>query len=209
MAYSFSHRDHTWAEYLALEAASEERYEYHDGEIVAMAGASNLHNRIIGNAFAPLHSITRARGCHVFSENVKLFRYRSERYLYPDLMVTCHPLDKQTLNGVRNPLLIAEVLSKTNTHKQLAFKLREYFRLPSLRHYLLISQDECFVQHYRRAGEGLFDLRIYDELHHLIDLPELNAQIPLADLFAEIEFGPEMSEAEEAAALYGAGEQEG
>ncbi|PSB00801.1 Uma2 family endonuclease [Merismopedia glauca] len=39
----------TIEEYLALEQESEIRHEYVDGEIFAMAGASEAHNLIVGN----------------------------------------------------------------------------------------------------------------------------------------------------------------
>jgi len=141
--------------------------------------------------------------CKFFTENVKLFRYRSEKYLYPDGMYTCHPLDLQTKNGVRNPLLIVEVLSESNTNRQLDFKLREYAKLPSLQHYLLVQQAECLVTHYRRNAQGIFEVYFYDELAQVISLPEIELDLPLATLYAGIEFGPEVSEAEEAAAEYG------
>lgn len=39
----------TLQEYFSLEAQSDIRYEYHDGQIVAMTGASLKHNRIVFN----------------------------------------------------------------------------------------------------------------------------------------------------------------
>jgi Uma2 family endonuclease len=200
----FSDTEMTWEAYLALEADSEERYEYHDGEVIAMAGATNRHNEIVVNTSHALRSGLMAKGCKVYTESVKLYRYQSERYLYPDLMVTCNPLDLQAKNGIRSPLLIAEVLSKTNTHKHLTFKMRAYFRLPSLQHYLLISQDECMVQHFRRTVEGNFEVLLYDEMDQAIDLPELDAHLRLADIYHGIEFDPEVTYAEEEAARYAA-----
>ncbi|GAB4414356.1 MAG: hypothetical protein OHK0039_22100 [Bacteroidia bacterium] len=192
-----------WETYLALEDQHDERYEYHDGEIVAMSGGTNRHNEIVGRAFACLLPIADRMSCKVFTETVRLFRHCSERYLYPDLMLTCNPLDKQSHNGVHSPLLIVEVLSKANTHKHLAFKLREYIKLPSLRHYLVVAQEECLVQHYRKNDADIFELYFYDEPDQAIGLPELSAQLRLADIYAGIEFGPEIDYAEEMAAAYG------
>ena len=203
MSEPSANETYSWEAYLELEAQSETRYEYHDGEIVAMSGATNRHNQLIGNAYVASHLALKGKPCQPFSETVKLFRYRSERYLYPDLMVTCHPLDLQTKNGVRNPLLIMEVLSESNTHQQLAFKLRAYTKLPSLQHYLLVQQAECLVTQYCRNAQGIFELYFYDELEQAISLPEIDLEIPLSTLYDGIEFGPEVSEAEEAAAAYG------
>ncbi|MDX2285857.1 MAG: Uma2 family endonuclease [Bacteroidia bacterium] len=203
MSYPSVPYELSWEAYLELEAQSEERYEYHDGEIVAMSGATNRHNQMIGNAYIALRAGLDAQGCGVFSETVKLFRHRSDRYLYPDLTATCHPFDLQTRNGVRSPFLILEVLSKTNTHRQMRFKQREYFKLPSLRHYLLAEQEAMSVHHYCRQDGGLWDIRFFESPDDCIELPELGISLRLGDLYAGITLDPEVSEAEEAAALYG------
>lgn len=181
----------TWEEYLALEARSEERYEYHDGEIVAMAGASNQHNEIITNTTLALKPGALAQGCKYFAETTKLFRHQSPRYLYPDAMVTCPPLDLQAKNGVRSPLLVVEVLSDSSRRKDRSFKLREYLGLPSLHHYLLVEQEYVEVQHFQRAGADSWHIHFYDDLAQGIDLPELALTLPLAALYAGITFGPE------------------
>ncbi len=132
-------RSYSWEEYLQFERDTEDRYEYHDGNIVAMAGASNRHNKIVTNLILGIKPRIAGKGCDLFSETVKLFRHRSDRYLYPDLMVTCAPLDQQTKNGVRSPQMVVEVLSPHSAYGDQTFKLREYFRLPSLRHYLIVA----------------------------------------------------------------------
>ncbi len=208
MAHPLSSQPYTWDEYIALDAQQGDRYEYHDGVIVAMSGATNQHNELVTNLVLSLKPASRMKGCTIFTENVKLFRHRSDRYLYPDLMLTCHPLDLQSKHGVRSPSLIIEVLSKTNTHKELAFKQREYFKLPSLRHYLLVEQSECSVQHFHRydsaaSGDELWKVRFYEDLEDYIDLPEWDLRLSLQEIYAGITFGPELSEAEEAAAKYG------
>ncbi|MEM9772280.1 MAG: Uma2 family endonuclease [Cyanobacteria bacterium P01_D01_bin.73] len=47
-------------EYLALEADSPVKYEYFDGEVFAMAGATDAHVAISGNLFAELQWVERA-----------------------------------------------------------------------------------------------------------------------------------------------------
>lgn len=197
---------YSWEEYLDLEAHSEERYEYHDGEIVAMSGGTNRHNKLTGNIYVPLKLAADRSGCETFMENVKLFRHQSPRYLYPDAMVTCAALDKRSHNGVRQPWLVVEVLSKGSAHRDVGFKMREYFRLPSLQHYLVVAQELCFVQHFQRQAAGGWAFAYYADLAQSIELPELKLSLPLAEVYQGIEFGPELSEAEEETAWYGAAE---
>ncbi|TAE48463.1 MAG: Uma2 family endonuclease, partial [Bacteroidetes bacterium] len=54
---------YTWEAYLELEAQSDTRYEYHDGAIQGMAGASNRHNEVCGNCYTLLRQATRGRSC--------------------------------------------------------------------------------------------------------------------------------------------------
>jgi Uma2 family endonuclease len=45
-------------EYLAGERESAVRHEYVQGEVYAMAGASDRHNRIAGNIYARLETVS-------------------------------------------------------------------------------------------------------------------------------------------------------
>ena len=49
-------------EYLQLEAVSDIKHEYIDGEVYAMAGATDTHVTIAGNIFALLLSHLRGSG---------------------------------------------------------------------------------------------------------------------------------------------------
>jgi Uma2 family endonuclease len=113
-------------------------------------------------------------------------------------MVTCHPLDLQSANGVRSPLLIIEVLSNSTREADRSFKLREYLKLPTLRHYLLVEQQHGEVQHFRRQAEGLpWEVCFYEYLTDVIPIPELDLQLPLTDVYEGITFGPELTQAQE------------
>jgi len=59
---------YTPEDYLAIEEDAEYRSEYHDGEILAMAGGTFNHNRIAGNIFAALK---RSNGTFIFLLKIK------------------------------------------------------------------------------------------------------------------------------------------
>lgn len=185
-------QDHayTWEAYLRLEQNSEERYEYHDGWMIALNDESNLHNHLVGNLITVLHPVVREVGGKLYSQTVKLFRHRSDRYLYPDLMVTCSPLDLQTQNGVRSPQLVVEVLSPRSAHGDQTFKLREYFKLPSLRHYLVVAQEMCLVQHFYREADEDWRFRLYDDFEQTIALPAWDLDLPLREIYADVNVDP-------------------
>lgn len=202
MAYPLPKQDYSWTEYLALEAQGTERYEYHDGAVVAMSGGTNRHNKLAGRAYARLLAAADRHGCDAYIEGIKLFRPKSDRYLYPDVMVTCAPLDLQTKSGVRSPLLVIEVLSQGTAHRDFGFKMKEYLRLPTLQHYLILSQEMCLVHHYQRRQGASWNFLLYSDPEETILVPELEASLRLGELYRGIELGPETNTAEEAAAPY-------
>ena len=194
---------YTWEQYLALEAQSEERYEYHNGRIVAMAGGSLRHNRII-NRIARVAGNALKPGCELFTESIRLYRYQQKSWFYPDIIISCNPLDLQSNSGIKNPLLVVEVLSDSTAQVDATFKLHEYIRIPSLRHYLMVAQEECRVMHYFRTNSTeLWKLQIFTEMQDMIDLPEVGMQLTLAQVYEGVRFGSETLLLEEEAALYG------
>ncbi|MFL5251963.1 MAG: Uma2 family endonuclease [Rhodopila sp.] len=53
-----------------------------------------------------------------------------------------------------NPMVIVEVLSPSTSSTDRAWKLGEYFKLPSLRHYLIIGADQQQIANHRRGDDG-------------------------------------------------------
>ena len=76
------------ADYLARYAQeSDTRYEYINGEIWAMAGASRNHNLIAGNAYAALHSQLKNHPCQAFISDWRV--QAQHNYYYPDVVIDC------------------------------------------------------------------------------------------------------------------------
>jgi Uma2 family endonuclease len=137
--------------YFALEKDSDIRHEYMDGEIVAMAGTTLVHNLIVNNMAGLLKPVFQPRGCRVFTESVKLEVERDGTYVYPDVMVTCHKLDLQSRYMVVNPQMIVEVLSDSTASRDQIQTLKKYKKIESMQYYLLISQEECSIELYSRT----------------------------------------------------------
>jgi Uma2 family endonuclease len=89
------------------------KHEFYDGQIVAMAGASLSHNRIVGNVFGALRSALEQSRCEAFASDLRV-QTPGGLYTYPDVMVVydgvaLSPSDR--LDTVTNPTLLVEVLS--------------------------------------------------------------------------------------------------
>lgn len=142
-------------EYLAWEAAQDERSEYIEGQVFAMAEASPDHGRIAGNIFAALHSQLRGKACEAFVETmkVKIPPQFSNAFYYPDVVVVCEPADK-TRSIFENPTVIFEVLSSSTEHIDRREKTPAYMHLPSLQAYAMVAQDRTSVLLRRRVPDG-------------------------------------------------------
>lgn len=143
-------------EYLAWEQDQPTKHEYRNGEIVAMAGASSNHNQIVANVLGELRAALRETPCRVFASDMRLKIPALGLYTYPDASVVCdRPLyeDDKSVTLV-NPTVIVEVLSDSTESYDRGKKFRHYRSIPSFRDYLLIAQDDVWVEHHIRAADG-------------------------------------------------------
>ncbi|TXH77407.1 MAG: Uma2 family endonuclease, partial [Thiothrix sp.] len=125
-------------EYLAGEALAEFRHEYVAGEVYAMAGASERHNRITLNIAFQLRAKARGSQCGVFMNDMKLRIQQGERFYYPDVMLGCSQEDSHEFYKDK-PCLIAEVLSPSTETTDRREKWLAYAQIPSLHYYLLVE----------------------------------------------------------------------
>lgn len=147
------------AEYLAWERAQEIKHEFFHGEVFAMAGGSVRHNALGSRLHEALRAAFRDRGCEVLSSDQKVGF--GGRYVYPDATVVCGPISVEpgAPDVLANPKVIVEVLSETTEQYDRGLKWEGYQRLPSLTDYLLISQSEVRVEHFRREVNGVWAYR--------------------------------------------------
>ncbi|MCK6525676.1 Uma2 family endonuclease [Myxococcota bacterium] len=144
----------SYAEYLERLEASEDRLEFVDGEIFAMAGGTPEHS-YVGVRVTTLLSVGLQRSpCRTFNSDLRV-RIDDDTIL-PDATVICgprapHPGDP---NAATNPTLIVEVLSPSTALWDRSGKFMLVQRIPSLQHYVLVSPERRTVEHYRRDGDG-------------------------------------------------------
>ncbi len=61
---------------------------------------------------------------------------------------------RDRLDEVLNPILIVEVLSPSTADYDRQNKFRIYRSIPSFSEYLLVEQDEPFVERYSKQAQG-------------------------------------------------------
>lgn len=148
-------------EFLDWERQQPVRHEFFRGEVFAMAGGSVRHNALCVNVSSELARILRPRGCIAMSSDQRIGIGSGERYVYPDVSVVCGPvvLEAGTSDVIVNPAILVEVLSGSTEQYDRGQKWEGYQRLPSLTDYVLVSQSEARVEHFRRGEAGVWFYR--------------------------------------------------
>lgn len=188
-------RKYTLAEYFEIERNSEEKYEYFDGNIWSMAGASPAHERVVVNIGGHLRDLFRGRGCSVFGSNLKIKVPAYPPYRYPDLSVYCGQGIFETMDGLEvltNPQMLIEVLSPSTEAFDRGDKFTYYKSIESFREYLLISVNRPHVTQFFKQNETDWIQREAIGLDASLRLENFNAEILLSEIYLDVEF-PEPS----------------
>lgn len=174
------------AKYLDWEPTQEDRYEYWDGEVVAMIGGTRNHNRISGNWFKLLDDALLNRDCDVYIADVKVQVEPGRKYFYPDVVVTCDKGDDDA-QIVQSPCLIIEVLSPSTEAIDRGAKFARYRQFQSLQEYVLVQVDRPKVEVFRRNDNNQWVLSEYDLDDRLL-LESIGVEIAIADLYRQVQF---------------------
>ncbi|GAC1633229.1 MAG: Uma2 family endonuclease [Ktedonobacteraceae bacterium] len=169
-------------QYLELEKKSPNiRYEYLDGEAIAMSGGTIDHGRIALNIVKWLDDRLKYP-CHVHTSDIKV-QLNASRHVYPDIHVSCEQADWQgKLEAVRFPTLIIEVLSPSAEAYDRGRKFLHYQETASIREYILINWQRQLVELYQREN-GRWSYQRYGPDEN-VELASLSYEIPVSILYA-------------------------
>lgn len=176
-------------DYLAGEEQAGVKHEYLGGVVHAMAGASNRHNMIASNFLGALIARFRGKSCQPMNSDTKarITFPDHTRFYYPDAMLVCH-LNADTDHFQDHPVLIVEVLSDSTRRADLTEKRDAYLTISSLQVLIFVEPDQATVLLYRRnLPQGGFAVEEHNGLDAVIPLPEMDTQIPLAELYERVE----------------------
>ncbi|MGF1987115.1 MAG: Uma2 family endonuclease [Nostoc sp. ZfuVER08] len=172
-------------EYLEAEKVSEIKHEYIDGQVYAMAGASDGHVTVVGNLFILLRNHLRGSGCRVYMLDMKARIDVINRYFYPDVMVTCDTRDKEFEYFKCYPCLVVEVLSESTESFDRGKKFASYRHLESLQEYVLISSDRMSVECFRRNEQGHWVLYPYEKGEE-VHLASVDFRCAIAQVYEDV-----------------------
>lgn len=177
-------------EYLARERQALTKSEYLRGEVFAMAGASYAHNRICDNLVSACRQAMGNGPCYTLSRDMRVKVTATGLYAYPDLLILCDPPELEDLHGdtLLNPRVIIEVLSDSTEGYDRGAKFRHYQQIPTLREYLLVSQNEPVAERFTRQADGNWLLTTVTGIEGILPLSTVPATIALRDVYAGVTF---------------------
>jgi Uma2 family endonuclease len=152
--------------------------------VISLAAASST-GRITRNVVVLLNSSMHP-GCEVFFNDVKVVT-PAEDVMYPDVVVACGELD-DAQTALSLPVAVVEVLSPSSQRLDHTRKRWAYSTIPSLRHYLLIGQDEPVVEVASWQEDGSWRSVIHRDLDAVAELPALGTGLPCRGIFARVDF---------------------
>ena len=160
------------------------RYELVSGEVVAMAPERAVHNLVKAEVWRVLRDGAREAGlpCQAFADGMAV-RIDGATLYEPDASVRCGARLEADAVEFSDPVIVVEVLSPSTRAQDAGAKLVDYFRLPTVRHYLLIRTDNRTAIHHHRGGDGAIATAVLSGGALRLDPPGI--AIALEAVFAE------------------------
>lgn len=185
MSQAHAHSPVDETDYLRREEAATGKHELVEGEIFAMAGASERHNRIALNIAFHLRNATRGKTCRAFMADMKLRLASGTTYYYPDAMLVCDPADDHPIYK-QSPCFIAEVLSPATASIDVREKLAAYRGLASLRYYLLADSERLWAKvFFRDEHNAWFEQELSPEDRLGVVCGDARLALSLDDLYED------------------------
>jgi Uma2 family endonuclease len=181
-------------DYLEGETVSQIKHEYVNGEVYAMAGASDKHYRISMNLATKLDSHLSDATRETFMVDMKL-KANEETFYYPDVFVSCDKSPKSSFYR-EEPILIIEVVSPSTRQTDRREKLRAYQQIPTVQEYVIVEQDKMHIEIHRRQTDGRWITYFYNEndLDEQIEFQSVGLNLMLEEFYRRVVFTSQSGE---------------
>jgi Uma2 family endonuclease len=185
-AVAYGQQKYTIEEYLQMERASDVKHEYYQGEIFAMAGASNRHITISSSLMGELYARLKTSPCFPYGSDMRMHIPENTLFTYPDISIICGEIitfdkDKDT---ALQPTILIEILSKSTRNYDRGGKFKLYRDIPTLKEYMLVDSENIGVEIFRINEHNHWELEEYKSLKEIVTLPAINVSISMEDIYA-------------------------
>ncbi len=172
-------------EFIEMENKATEKHEYFQGEVFAMAGASDNHNEIFSNLFSELSVQLKGKTCRPYGSDKRLYIRENTLLTYPDISVYCNksaPFGKGEMTFV-DPTVLIEILSESTKNYDRGVKFSLYRDIPTLLEYILVDSQSIRVEIFRLNESKHWELEEYKSLDESLFISALNVRISLRELY--------------------------
>lgn len=178
------------AEYLATERKAAFKSEYFNGEMFAMAGASEEHCLVKENLARETGVQLKGGRCRLVTSDLRVKVEGTKLYTYPDLVIYCDKpqFEDAVLYTLLNPRVIVEVLSDSTESYDRGAKFHNYRQIASLQEYVLVSQDRPLIERFVRQADGTWSLTVFTGLDATMEFASVPAKVPLAEVYRDVTF---------------------
>ena len=171
-------------EYLEGEKNSPVRREYFYGEVYAMAGATDNHNRIVVEMGTLLNMDLRGSRCEPFVGDIKV-RVNPNVYYYPDILVSCEE-NLEDAHFRNEPILIVEVTSDSTREIDRREKRAAYLQMPSIQEYVIVEQKKMLVEIHRRQPDGRWLTHFYNRPEEEFEFVSIDLKMTVAEIYRRV-----------------------
>ena len=159
------------------------RFERIAGVVVAMAPERAAHNLRKASAREALRRAVQDAGlpCQVFTDGMTIEVGESD--YEPDAVLRCGARLSDDAIAIPDPVVIVEVLSPSTSGIDRGVKLRDYFTVPSLQHYLIVWPETSRIVRHSRSPEGGIATEVFTAGELRLDPPGITLAVD--DFYAD------------------------
>lgn len=179
---TLAQRKMTVDEFLVWAEGQDGRWELYNGVPYAMAPERTRHIDVKYAVYLALLQAIRKAGqpCHLLGDGAGV---RISQYVLhePDALVYCGPKLPGDAIEVPEPIILVEVASPSTRKIDASLKLKGYFSLPSVHHFLIVDPEGPPVIHHGRQADGPILTSIVHEGTLMLAPPGI--ELNVAELF--------------------------
>jgi Uma2 family endonuclease len=140
------------------------KFELLDGVVIVQQSPKWIHTKLKHRVFAALAAAIERAGvsCFAAPEGPSV-RINARKCFEPDALVAALPEPADDSQEVANAIIVVEVLLPSTAHVDTSAKLKGYFEVPSIQHYLIVDPSGATITHYRRMTGDVLETRILSD----------------------------------------------
>jgi Uma2 family endonuclease len=177
-------------EFLAWAEAQEGRCELLQGKVMSLVGATRAHERVAKRILMALYDLVDEQSFDVNSFGVQIpSAFGKGTVLYPDIVVDA-PRGSGGEQSTSQPIVIIEVASSPADYEHWLQKFEHHKMRETLCHYVVFDHKRPRACVWTKTEAGwLADPEKIEGTGRVVDLPSINATVPLAKIYHSEETG--------------------